>query len=117
VNLNNPALGDQDHQDLRRAVTIGASYQPYPGVETVFDITRELGRDTQYRGGAEFSLGSLLWLRAGVHSAPSTVTAGIGLAHKGIGVDYGFSTGGVLGETHQFGLRYRFSTARQEASR
>ena len=116
-NLNNPALGDQDPQDLRRSVSIGASYQPYTGVETVFDITRELGRDTQYRGGAEFSVSDLVWLRAGVHTAPNTITAGLGLVHKGIGFDYGFSTGGVLGETHQFGLRYRFSKAEEGAAR
>jgi hypothetical protein len=115
LNLNNPSLGDQDHQDLRRAVTIGASYQPYAGVETVFDITRELGRDTQYRGGAEFALGELLWLRAGIHTAPNALTAGIGLQHKGVGFDYGFSTGGVLGETHQFGFSYRFSSAGKAA--
>lgn len=117
TNLNSPALGDQDHQDLRRSVAIGVSYQPYTGVETVLDITRELGREVQYRGGAECSVGDLLWLRGGVHTAPNTITAGIGLRHAGVGFDYGFSTGGVLGETHQFSLSYRFSHAEEGASR
>jgi hypothetical protein len=117
LNLNSPSLGDLDHQELRRTVAVGVSYQPYPEVETVLDITQEMGRAVQYRGGAEFSVGRLLWLRTGIHTAPNALTAGIGLLHKGIGFDYGFSTGGVLGETHQFGLRYRISNAGQEASR
>lgn len=115
LNLNSPALGERDSQDLRRAVSVGVSYQPYPTVETVLDVTHELGREVQYRGGAEFALTDLVWLRAGIRTEPNTFTAGIGLAHKGIGFDYGFSTGGVLGETHQFGLRYRFAGPREEA--
>jgi hypothetical protein len=52
-----------------------------------------------------------------VRTEPSTFTAGIGLLQGGFGFDYGFSTGGVLGETHQFGLRYRFSGGNGEVAR
>lgn len=117
LNLNNPAIGDGDQEDLHRSVAVGVSYAPYPGVETVLDIAHEMGRAVQYRGGAEFAVGELVWLRAGIRTEPNTFTAGIGLRHAGIGFDYGFSTGGVLGETHQFGLRYRFTGAREEGAR
>jgi hypothetical protein len=108
VNLNNPAIGDRDREDLRRGISIGVSYAPYPGVETVLDITDELGRAIQYRGGAEFSVSDLVWLRAGLRTDPNIFSAGLGLRRAGLGFDYGFSTGGVLGDTHEFGIRYRF---------
>lgn len=117
LNLNNPALGELDKVDLRRSVVVGISYAPYPGVETVLDITQELGRAVQYRGGAEFAVGELLRLRAGMRTEPNTFNAGVGLHHAGLGVDYGFSSGGVLGESHQFGLSYRFPGAREEGAR
>jgi len=117
LNLNNPAIGDRDQEDLHRSVAVGVSYAPYPGVETVLDIAHELGRAVQYRGGTEFAVGDVVWLRAGIRTEPNTFTAGIALRHSGLGVDYGFSSGGVLGETHQFGLRYRFAGAREEGPR
>jgi hypothetical protein len=112
LNLNNPALGDRDREDLRRAVSVGVSYAPYPGVETALDIAHEMGEAVQYRGGAEFAVSDLVWLRAGLRTEPNTFSAGLGLRHAGIGFDYGFSTSGVLGETHQFGIRYRFASGR-----
>ena len=117
LNLNNPAIGDRDQEQLHRSVAVGVSYAPYPGVETVLDIAHELGRPVQYRGGTEFAVGERVWLRAGIRTEPNTFTAGIGLRQSGFGFDYGFSSGGVLGETHQFGLRYRFPGAREEGSR
>jgi hypothetical protein len=117
LNLNNPAIGDYDQEGLHRSVAVGVSYAPYAGVETALDIAHELGRAVQYRGGAEFEVGDLFRLRAGVRTEPSTFTAGIGLLQGGFGFDYGFSTGGVLGETHQFGLRYRFSGGNGEVAR
>ena len=46
-------------------------------------------------------------LRAGVLTNPNKLTAGFGYSLSGLGVQYGFSTGGgTLDSTHQFGLNY-----------
>lgn len=109
TNLNNPVIGEQDREELRRCVTVGVSYAPYPGVETVLDIAQEMGREVQYRGGAEFAVAEMLLLRAGLQTGPYVFSAGLGLHHRGLGFDYGFSMDNLLGETHQFGIRYQFS--------
>jgi hypothetical protein len=107
LNLNNPRIGDLDKEELRRRVSAGVSYGPYPGVETVLEIVSELGESVQYRGGIEFELIEFAWLRAGIRTDPSVFTAGIGLRWSGILLDYGFSTGGgVLEDTHHFGVGY-----------
>jgi hypothetical protein len=105
LNVNGPRLGGRDHQDLARCVSAGIAYVPYPGVQTVLDVCHELGEAVQYRGGAEFEVAEFLWLRTGVRTEPQAFTAGLGLHWNAIRFDYGYSTGGVLGETHQFGLR------------
>lgn len=107
LNFNNPNIGDRDHEELGRRVSVGVSYAPYSGVETVMEIASELGEAVQYRGGAEFQVAEFLSLRAGVKSNPSVFTTGLGLRWTGIQLDYGFSTGGgVLGDTHHLGIGY-----------
>lgn len=112
LNLNQPNIGDRDKQDLTRCVTVGLAYAPYPGVQTVLDLCNQLGETVRYRGGAEFEVADFLWLRAGVRTEPQAFTAGLGLRHRGVHFDYGFSTGGVLGETHQLGLGVALPAAR-----
>jgi hypothetical protein len=108
LNVNGPNIGDRDKQDLGRCLTAGIAYSPYPGVETLLEICNPAGETTEYRGGAEFQVASFAWLRAGLHTEPNTFTAGVGMAVGPVRLDYGMSTGGgVLGETHQFGIGYR----------
>lgn len=104
TNLNAPRLGDRDKEELRRSVTVGVSYAPYPGVETVLDLSNEMGGVVQYRGGAEFEANEFLWLRAGLQTEPNTFTAGFELRWAGMRLGYGYSTGGVLGDTHHVGI-------------
>lgn len=113
LNLNNPTIGDTDKEDLIRRVGAGVAYMPYKGVTTVLDISHELGSPVQFRGGTEFEVNDLLRLRAGVRSEPGIFTAGVGVSHLGITVDYGFSTGGgTLAATHQFGVSYVMSSGK-----
>lgn len=113
LNFNNPTIGSRDHEELRRRVSVGVSYAPYSGVETVLEIASELGEAVQYRGGTEFEVAPFLRLRAGIKSNPSVFTAGVGLQWTGMQLDYGFSTGGgVLPDTHHFGIGYSLSRPR-----
>lgn len=107
LNVNNPSIGKTDHEELIRRVGAGVSYEPYTGVTTALDISNELGEPVQFRGGTEFQVTDFMWLRAGVRTEPNIFTAGVGISHFGIKLDYGFSTGGgTLDATHQFGVSY-----------
>lgn len=105
LNVTNATIGELDQESLRRGVWAGLSYEPYPGVVSMIDLSNELGENIQYRGGAEFAVTDNVQMRAGVRTEPSVFTAGLGFRLARMQLDYGFSTGGgVLGETHQFGL-------------
>jgi hypothetical protein len=113
LNVTDATIGDFDKEPLRRGIWAGLSYAPYPGVITVLDMASELGRVVQYRGGAEFQVAEFAWLRAGVRTEPNVFTGGFGLEHRGLRLDYGFSTGGgVLAETHQIGVGFGFAGAK-----
>jgi hypothetical protein len=105
-NLNNPQIG-LDEEELHRRLLAGASYEPYAGVITTFEIDNELGEKVQYHGGIEMAVIENFALRAGLITNPNKLSAGFGYTIKGFGVHYGFSTGGgTLDSTHQFGLNY-----------
>ncbi|MFO7609245.1 MAG: hypothetical protein R6X35_08620 [Candidatus Krumholzibacteriia bacterium] len=104
VNINDPRIG-LDDEELERRLVAGVAYEPYDAVVTAFEIENRLGVDTVYKGGVEAFVVPGFALRAGVATNPNRMTAGFGYGLRGIGLDYGFSTGGgTLDSTHQFGL-------------
>lgn len=106
-NLNNPSIGDLDHEQLGRRVSGGLAYTPYAGVTTVVDMAAGLGGAVEYRGGVELAATDFLTLRAGVCTEPNAFSAGLGLRLRALRLDYGYSSGGVLGDTHHIGLEVR----------
>jgi len=109
TNVNNPRIGDVDKEELIRRVGVGAAYTPYRGVTTMFDISDQQGDPVQFRGGAEFAIDEYFLLRGGLHTNPDVFTFGAGFRWRGLNIDYGFSSsGGVLENTHQFGIEYVF---------
>ncbi len=105
-NLNNPGIG-LDEEELRQRLVAGVSYEPYEGVTTTFEFNNGLGEELQYRGGLEMLIAEGFFLRAGIVTGPNKLTGGFGYAYEDIGVHYGFATGGgVLDNTHHFGLSY-----------
>jgi len=114
-NVNNPSIGDLDKEELIRRVGVGISYQPYPGVLTMLDISNELNDPVQFRGGTEFEVASFLQLRAGLRTQPNIFTAGFGFLLKGVRVDYAFSTGGgTLSSSNQIGIGYAFPSGKKK---
>ncbi|HTK31275.1 MAG TPA: hypothetical protein VL332_04880 [Candidatus Saccharimonadaceae bacterium] len=112
-NLNGARIGDRDKEELHRRVAAGLAYTPYSGVQTLLDMSGELGDPIQYRGGVAFEASSWMTLRAGVRTEPAAFTAGMGLAWSGVRLDYGYSGGGgVLGDTQHVGLTYQFGKER-----
>lgn len=110
-NLNHPTIGD-DNEELRRQVSMGLAYDPYPGVTTALDLRNSLG-DEEFRfcGGLEMQIVPALLLRAGMETQPNKVTGGFGVRLPYVMLDYGFSTGGgVLDTSHHFGLGLRWDS-------
>lgn len=107
-NINNPNVGDDEQFELPRKMVTGLAYQPYYGVITTLELTKELKGDTSVAAGIEYSLFESMKLRAGVHNNPAVYSAGAGFEVKGMLVDYGFTYHSDLDPTHHFQVGYRF---------
>ncbi len=105
-NANNPQIG-QDDEAIRQRLHGGIAYEPYIGVTTTFEFENVLGEEIQYHGGLEMEIVEGFDLRFGTMVRPNKMTAGFGYQVQGVGLNYGFSTGGgALDSSHQFGLTY-----------
>jgi len=107
-NINNPTVGNDEQFELPRKMVTGIAYQPYYGVMTSLELTKELKGDTSVAAGIEYTLYEVMKLRAGVHNNPAVYSAGFGFDLKGMLVDYGFTYHSDLDPTHHFQVGYRF---------
>lgn len=109
LNLNNPTVGKNNEHELPRKMVTGIAYQPYFGVITTCEISKELEGDTMISGGIEYTLvKNLMKVRAGVHNNPATYSAGASFDVFNCLVDYGYTYHSDLDATHHISLGYKF---------
>ncbi|MFA7055927.1 MAG: hypothetical protein WC155_00020 [Candidatus Cloacimonadales bacterium] len=107
-NINNPNVGNDHQFELPRKMVAGIAYEPYYGVITSLELTKELKGDTSVAAGIEYELFEMMKLRAGVHNNPAVYSAGVGFNIKGMNIDYGFTYHSNLDPTHHFQVGCRF---------
>jgi hypothetical protein len=113
-NLNNPAFGKEEDEELAQKMAVGIAYEPYPDVITAFELKKTYGlggvegEKTEIHTGLEFKVHELLTLRAGLRNQPVSYSAGMGIHAYGVQIDYGYSTHAVLNSTHHIGLSFKF---------
>jgi hypothetical protein len=107
-NLNRPRMGQGYREDLPRYLDLGIAYEPYPGVVTVFDVSKKFGQETQMNGGLEAAIVPFMALRFGIQTKPDRLMGGLGFKYHGVGLDYALINHAVLPLTHQMSVSYRF---------
>jgi len=114
TNLNNPAFGEEDDEELAQKMAIGIAYEPYPDVITAVEMKKTYGlggvegEKTELHAGVEFKVHEMLTLRTGVKNQPTSYSFGAGINIYGAIIDYGYNTHAVLNGTHHIGLSYKF---------
>jgi hypothetical protein len=99
-NLNQPRIGAGIRERLPMAFALGTSYEPTPGTRMCAAIVKEDTRPFDVRFGVEYRPIGLVALRAGATSEPGSFSAGFGLLHAGIALNYAVSTHPDLGLQH-----------------
>jgi hypothetical protein len=112
-NLNMPTMGKDDKSYLPRLLNVGIAYSPLPGINSCFDVSKEVGKDFRVMAGQELEIipkTSLigLTLRAGVSTEPVRFAFGCGISLKMINIDYALFTHSELPLTHNVGLNITF---------
>jgi len=106
-NLNNPKVGIDNTHELPQKIAVGISYLPYHNLITTLELKKTFAGVTEIHAGSELALAEMFKLRFGVRSNPASYSAGFNFNIYGIMIDYGFNTH-ILGNTHHFGLGYKF---------
>jgi len=106
ANLNRPKIGKAG-EELPQSLCAGALYRPLPMLAIGSGLEEDPRYGTSFRAGSEVQVGRHLLLRGGMRTNPNALTAGFGLASRGLTFDYSLRTHSVLGATHGFGLGYR----------
>jgi hypothetical protein len=106
TNLNRPKLGKAG-EELPQSLSAGALFRPLPMLAIGSGLEEDPRYGTSFRAGSEVQVGRHLLLRGGMRTNPNALTAGFGVALRGLALDYSLRTHPTLGATHGFGLGYR----------
>jgi len=103
---------------LPTTVRAGAMYSPADGLKIGIDAGKANDADANFGGGVEYTIRAddklVFPLRAGYRSGYQTedlsgLTAGCGVVFNGVlGIDFAWVPLGILGDSMQFGLTYKF---------
>lgn len=77
TNLNSPSLADGEA--LPQTLAVGLQYRASPRLQVLADVFKDVAFPASVRGGLEVRPISILALRAGVTTAPTRFTGGVGI--------------------------------------
>ena len=106
-NLNQPQFHGHEVDQLPPEIKAGLAYEPFDGILSEVDFSVQ-NDDFRVHVAGEFELFDILFLRTGVKSNPTIVSAGIGIIYKFINVDYAAELIPELPVSHIISLRFTF---------
>lgn len=89
----------------------GASWKPFKAAVLALDLNQPGRGDMTVHAGAEYGVAPGVALRLGYdgrNAADSGISAGIGLAVKGLDFGYAFAPFGSLGDSHRFSVAWHW---------
>ena len=105
ANIHGATIG-ASRDPLPRSLSAGIDLHPLREGRLLVDMVKEPRFPAEIHVGMEYTLLGLLSLRCGMVNDPSLLTGGIGVRWGMLEADYALALHDVLGETHQFGLRF-----------
>lgn len=123
-NLSGSLKFEQEAFPLPRRFAVGGGWRAAEGWWVSLDAVQPTDTPSYFAAGTEYQLPindvGRLAFRVGVNTrAPDlgpagSMKAGLGFRFRDLDVDYAFGAGGDLGDTHQFGIGYRFGKVKDE---
>ncbi|MCS7258634.1 MAG: hypothetical protein NZ601_04630 [candidate division WOR-3 bacterium] len=108
-NLNNPQIGFDVKYDLPCKINVGLLYQPTLGINSLFEVTKEIGKPTRIAVAQELEIiEDYLTLRAGLITEPVQFNFGLRTGFSNLKLDYALNWKSELPLTHNLGISYNF---------
>ncbi len=99
----------KEYESIPQIVRAGLSYKILKSASLNFEVSKDLERNASVKGGIEYLLLDLIFIRVGMRTEPDTYTAGVGIKYSFIHLDYAVFTHPYLGLTHQASLIVSFN--------
>jgi peptidoglycan-associated lipoprotein len=113
-NINSPKMGNDVKYNLPRIINVGIAYRPTVGINSTFDISKEVGKPTRIAVGQELQIiEDYLTLRAGIQTEPIRFGFGLRTGMKNVFIDYALTTHSELPLTHNFGILINLGTKKE----
>lgn len=109
-NPNRAKLTTLDQDRLPSVIRFGFNYKFSDKLFLAFETEKDTYNPAVFRGGIEYLMGDVLFLRAGFGTNPFANSFGFGLKLKRLQVDFAGNFHPVLGFTPQSSLTYQFSS-------
>ncbi|MFT7589220.1 MAG: hypothetical protein ACI959_001437 [Limisphaerales bacterium] len=109
LSLFNPfrvSVSPELNEEIPMVFTLGASYAFSENLLLAFDIEKNIDQPLQVRNGLEYKLIDLLYVRAGISTAPIAASCGIGFHLKNIDIDLAASVHRFIGVTPTLGIAW-----------
>jgi hypothetical protein len=106
-NLNRPKIGKENPYTLPWSLSVGVSYNPYPGVVSHLAFTREEDYPLEIHFGQSFQIGDQLILQAGIQNEPVRLSFGIVVNAGWLSFQYSARNHRQLPLSHWVGVSYR----------
>lgn len=108
AHLINPVAPEiTEDEPLPTTLRIGLTYRPSDKLLLSAQADKDVDFAARFRSGIEYSVSSLLYLRAGLATNPSLISFGFGAKlENGLGLDIGAAAHQVLGFMPGIGLRF-----------
>lgn len=106
-NLNRPRMGRENSYTLPWSLSVGVSYNPYPGVITHFAFTREEDYPLQVHFGQRFQISDQFILQAGVQNEPLRLSFGVVVHTEWVSFHYSVRNHSRMPLSHWVGVSYK----------
>lgn len=108
INLNRATIQNLgEGSPLPTMIQAGLAFQASEKVTLMTDVSQELEGPLSLKAGIEYQPTSILYLRVGTQTGPSSVSAGFGLKMGQLQLDFASSYQALLGFTPHIGLTYQ----------
>jgi hypothetical protein len=113
TNLTQSHIGEDDDRLPTRLIA-GLTYNPEKNISITTELSKELGYNTTWRTGLEYSFHQKIFFRTGFNLNPNAGFFGIGAHKKKVSFDYAIQLNHSTGASHQASASYWFSKKGKE---
>lgn len=109
VNINQPAISDEDAEHVPGWLVLGILLRPSEKARLMLEVEKKLDTHPTWKSALEYEVHTKLIARTGVNLHPQAAFGGMGFVTKKFRLDYAVAYDFLVGMCHQATVNYSFT--------